>query len=494
MKKTMIIIGAGIAGLSTGCYGQMNGYSTEIFELHNLPGGLCTSWKRKGYTFDGCIHWLVGSNKNSSMYKMWEELGAVQGQKFVNHDEFTRIIAKNGKTFILYTNVDQLEKHMKELAPEDTLLIREWCNVIRDLSKVDLPLDIEEYSLGEKIKTIKELWPLIKNFRKYSKTSVKSFAERFKNPFMREVIPQIFGLEEFSLIPLLFTLAWMNAENAAFPIGGSLAFAHKIEKKYLELGGTIHYNSPVKKIIVKEHKAIGIGLEDGREFFADYIISAADGHKTIFEMLEGKYIDNKILGYYRDLLIFKPEIQVSIGVNRDLSNEPHSVKIPLNSPIEIGGEIYRNIGIKHYCFDNSLAPQGKSTVVALLTSNYDYWSKLYKTPEKYTAEKKRISSIVIESLEELYPGISVQVEVIDVATPMTYERYTGNWQGSMEGWLPSTKGFGLRMRKDLPGLKNFFMAGQWVEPGGGIPTAALSGRNLMKKLCKKDHTQFIKKG
>ncbi|OYT33480.1 hypothetical protein B6U96_15390 [Archaeoglobales archaeon ex4484_92] len=61
MSKKVIIIGAGIAGLSTGCYLQMNGYETQIFEMSQSPDGLCTSWKRKGYVFDGCIHWLVGS-------------------------------------------------------------------------------------------------------------------------------------------------------------------------------------------------------------------------------------------------------------------------------------------------------------------------------------------------------------------------------------------------------------------------------------------------
>ena len=75
MEKSIIIIGAGIAGLSAGCYGQMNGYRTQIFEMHDLPGGLCTSWKRKGYTFDGCIHWLVGSRPGTEFHRIWEELG-----------------------------------------------------------------------------------------------------------------------------------------------------------------------------------------------------------------------------------------------------------------------------------------------------------------------------------------------------------------------------------------------------------------------------------
>lgn len=66
MKKRTIIIGAGIAGLSSGCYAQMNGYEAEIFEMHNIPGGLCTAWNRKGYTLDGCIHFLVGSKPKKS--------------------------------------------------------------------------------------------------------------------------------------------------------------------------------------------------------------------------------------------------------------------------------------------------------------------------------------------------------------------------------------------------------------------------------------------
>lgn len=52
------IIGAGVAGLSAGCYAQLNGLQSEIFELHGIPGGLCTSWERKGYLFDGSIRYL----------------------------------------------------------------------------------------------------------------------------------------------------------------------------------------------------------------------------------------------------------------------------------------------------------------------------------------------------------------------------------------------------------------------------------------------------
>ena len=72
MAKSVIIIGAGIAGLSAGCYLQMNGYDTEVYEAHSQPGGLCTAWKRQGYTFDLCIHWLGGSGSAGAFHGMWQ--------------------------------------------------------------------------------------------------------------------------------------------------------------------------------------------------------------------------------------------------------------------------------------------------------------------------------------------------------------------------------------------------------------------------------------
>ena len=84
-----------------------------------------------------------------------------------------------------------------------------------------------------------------------------------------------------------------------------------------------------------------------------------------------------------------------------------------------------------------------------------------------------------------------QVEMHDVVTPMTWVRYTANWKASYEGWMMSMDTFGMRMSKTLPGLENFYMVGQWVEPGGGPPPSACSGRNLAQILCKRDGKRFV---
>jgi len=104
-EKSINIIGAGVAGLSAGCYGQMNGYRTHIFEMHTRSGGLCTSWERKGYTINGCIHWFMGAGPQANHYQIWKELGAIQGKKIVYYDESIRFEESDGKVFNFYTNI-----------------------------------------------------------------------------------------------------------------------------------------------------------------------------------------------------------------------------------------------------------------------------------------------------------------------------------------------------------------------------------------------------
>jgi phytoene dehydrogenase-like protein len=83
--------------------------------------------------------------------------------------------------------------------------------------------------------------------------------------------------------------------------------------------------------------------------------------------------------------------------------------------------------------------------------------------------------------------------MVDVATPLTFERYTGNWQGSFEGWLLTPQNSTTVMRRmpqTLPSLQNFYMCGHWVEPGGGLPPSIMSGRRLVQALCKEDGIPF----
>jgi phytoene dehydrogenase-like protein len=493
---TIIIIGAGISGLAAGCYAQMNGYRSQIFEMHDQPGGLCTAWHRQGFTFDGCIHYLFGSGPGQPFHRLWEELGVVPEQKFFHHDELLRVSEPQGKTLIVYSDPDRLEQHLKELSPVDRHLISNFCAGIRTFTHFDLSLLQQQpkalMNLSDWGRLVGKMLPFVCPMSQWGNLSAAEFADRFHDPFLRRAIPQMFAWESIPVMVGMSLLAYMHTKNAGFPLGGSQQFAQIIADRYRELGGEIYYESQVEKILVKNDRAYGVRLYDNETYFADRVISAGDGHNTLFGLLDAQYVPREMQHYYDGHLPTHSQLQVSLGVNRDLSSEPHWTTHLLDEPIVIAGEARYEIGVQHYCFDPSLAPTGKSVLIVMMTSNYDYWQRIYGR-SGYDAEELQESQILIDLLDRFYPGIKNDIEFIDVATPLTYERYTGNWKGSSCGWLLTKQTLPLSIKglpKTLPKLRNFYSIGQWVEPGGSVPVVAMSGRNIIQQICREDKQTF----
>ena len=489
MRK-IIIIGGGIAGLSAGCYAQMNGYDAHIFEMHDLPGGLCTSWTRKGYIFDLCIQWLEGSTSQSPYHRIWRELGALEGKNIYFKDMYAKIFLKD-QSVSLYSDPDKLDKYLKTIAPEDSGLIDELIQSMREtyrLNELPLTKPKELFSLIDTIKLFRMYFPFRKLFKKFMKTTLYDFADKFTNPLLRQALRSVKGdtvFDQFAILPYLLATG-----KSGFPEGGSRVFAESIEQRFLSLGGSIDYGTKISKILVSNDRAVGIRLEDGREEKADIVISAADGYSTIYKMLEGKYTNKKITHIYKDVPVYHSYLQVSIGVNMDLSGHPDLDTIyniyKLDQPIQIGGEDKKFFYYKNYAFDPSLAPRGKSCLIAAFNSVSAYWEKIYEDKELYNREKKQVEEVVLSCLEKIIPGIREKIEVVDVATPMTIIRYTNNWKGSIMGFAAFSN---LNIPRTIPKLKNFYMAGQWVGDSG-VSGAAKSGRDCLQIICSKDKKRF----
>jgi phytoene dehydrogenase-like protein len=494
-SDSIIIIGAGLTGLSAGCYGRMNGYKTTIFEMHSIPGGVCTAWKRKGYTIDGAVNWVVGTKPGGMYHRFWEELCVAQHWEVYNHDLISVVENREGKALNLYCDADRLERHLLEIAPEDAETVREFTAAVRRASTFTIPAEKPEelYNIIDMIKMIGML-PLMAFMKKWSKVTVGDFTARLENPFLREVFPLAFD-EDAPLVMLIMMMAWQHAKAAGYVIGGALPLAEAIEKRYLDLGGEVHYDSRVEKVLVENDKAVGVRLADGSEHRADWVISAADGRTTIFDMLEGTYIDGDIKERYDNPNLFKPLVYVSLGVAGELDGMPSAaiggLTYPLDGPISIAGKEEKNINVRSYCFDPTLAPEGKNVLIVQYETDFDYWKNLREDPKRYKAEKEKVADDVIAGLEQRIPGLSEHVEMADVATPVTWERYTGNWRGAYEGWMFDADSFTSSMKKTLPGLGNFYMAGQWVNPGGGIPTAVMSGNHTIQLICSQDRKKFV---
>jgi len=485
-----------MAGLSAGCYAQMNGYRSQIFELHTIPGGLCTSWRRNDYVFDGSVRYLSGVDRQTKIHQLWEELGLLAGREFHFYDEFSRFEGDNKRIFTLYTDIDRLEQHMLELSPQDEDTIREFTKAIRQFTKMELPVDLTPSGPVESLELGQSMLPVALPALRWANATVRKYAERFKDPLLRTALPEFFQFAppDFPMMLLLSTLAMMHDREAGYPVGGSLRFAEDLAKRYLALGGEIRYKSRVESILVENDRAVGVRLADGSEHRADIVISTADGHSTIFDLLGGRYSDNKVRSYYRDMTVAKSILQISLGVDKDFSAECPSINFPLEHPIYLGNVRHERLVVKHYCFDPTMAPPGKSVLSVWCEADYDYWKSMRANRKHYRVAKDLVAQQVIAALDERFPGLSDAVEVVDVATPVTYERYTANWRGAFAGWALTTRKMSMMMgggmKKTLPGLDNFYMIGQWVEPGGNVELSVASGRDVVKDICAAEDKPF----
>jgi len=319
------------------------------------------------------------------------------------------------------------------------------------------------------------------------------FSGPIKNPVLREIFELLWDYNSPASF-FLMILSFLHKGEVGYPVGGSLEFSRAIERRYSNLGGEVHYGTKVAKVLVEGNRAVGVKLEDGSEHRADYVISAADGHATIFDMLAGRYADDTVRGYYERLPTFPPLLYIALGVDSSFEDIPpiaNGITFPLSGPIEVVGMELRRLGVMIYNFDPTLSPPGKTVVNVMLYTDYNYWKGLHERPDRYKSEKERAADQIVAVLDKRFPGLAGRVEMRDVATPITFHRYTGNWKGSYEGWLPTQESAGLKMSKTLPGLDNFYMAGQWVEPGGGIPTSAISGRRAIQMICDREKMPFL---
>jgi phytoene dehydrogenase-like protein len=486
--RSVLIVGAGIGGLSTGCYARMNGYRATILEMHTVPGGLCTSWRRDGYTFDGCIHNLAGTTPKSVLHGMWRELGVVPAIAMYAWEELVRVERPDGEPLVLYTNLDRLERHLKHLAPADTAVIDELIGAARRFADFDL-LGLALAGPLERVRSLAMLPTLVK----YGSITLEQFAQRFTDPFLRRAFPTVvYDWPQMPMMMLLTFLGRAHIGDFGWPVGGAIALARAMERRFVGLGGQIRYHTRAQSILVENDRAVGVRLSDGTEQRADIVVSNANGHATIFEMLGGRYTSRTIRAYY-DAPEDRVEmgIHVSLGVARELPAEPHAIVLPLAEPMMIADQLRHRLFVEPFGFDASLAPAGTTALKVVMATSFAYWQQLHRDPQRYQAEKQRIADTVIDLLERRYPGLRQQLEVVDVATPMTTLRFTGNGHGYRAPVTAMAHALftGRRLSQILPGLQSFFMVGQWAGVAG-VPMVAAMGRDVVRAMCRIDRREF----
>ncbi|MFC2030851.1 phytoene desaturase family protein, partial [Chloroflexota bacterium] len=472
--RSLIIIGAGLAGLATGCYAQMNGYDSQIFEHHNQPGGVAAAWRRGDYVIDGGIHFVMGHRPGTGLYDLYRLLGVVPDTRFLDMTTYGRFVDEaSSRSLVIHPDLDRLAADLRAFSPADAGVTDELVAAARAFQGVDM----SEMGLSKPPELmgawgqLKEMWGMRGLLRyvvgRYGKP-VAEYAGAIQDPVLRTCIENLF-LPEVPVYFVLMVLAMVADGQMGYIDGTCLDFVRAIEKRYKELGGRVTYRATVEEIVVEDDRAVGVRLADGTQPSgstlrrAGAVVSAADGHSTLFKMLGGRYVNDKITDRYETWPTFRPLLMVNYGVAREFPGEPPFTTVRLACPLQVAGQAVEGLFLRIFNYSPRFAPAGKTVVQAMVETEWDFWNDLHeKDRAGYDAEKERVAGEILNRLEAHYPGIASQVEVSDVVTPYTFWRYTRNWKGSWEGWLMTPETVRTAIKRTLPGLERFYMAGQWV--------------------------------
>lgn len=497
VSKTILIIGAGLSGLSAGIFAQANGYSTTILEQHSGAGGLAAWWRRGDFLIDDGVHFLVGHRPGNSIYEMYEQLGILEGLGVVDmkdYGSFTDL--HSGRRLEITGDMERLRREMTSLFPKDRALIDD---LVSKVSKMRSSKNLMEMGLGDPMELMgplskaKIFWRMRKELKFFSgdyAMPISEYADKAQDPMLREILLNLFTAES-PLWFVLMILALLANGQMGLLGEGCERLVMNLQRRYESLGGSLLLKSKVKEIIVEDDRAMGVRLSNGEERRADIVISAADGRSTIYEMLGGKYLDRDIENRYAHWQITQGFILISYGVAMPLEGASHTGYVFLREPVVVEGKERGAVSYRVLNYGKGFAPPGKCVVQAFYEGDFDYWAGLRQDRDRYKEEKRRVADFTAKAMDQVFPGFVTRIEMVDVATPYTTYRYTSNWKGSLMGWSLSTEQMTKSLSRTLPGLKGFYMIGQWAQPGGGVPSCLGQGKQIVQILCHEDGKSFV---
>lgn len=487
---SIIIIGGGVSGLTAGIYAQRNGFQTTVLERHTIAGGLLTGWNRRGYHIDGCVHWMTGTNPHKFIYRIWQTIGAL-GPDIPLHtrDAFMRIDGPAGSHHI-YRDLGRMRDEMLAIAPQDRQAILDFIDAIDRFRDMEIFCTPKE-QLGI-FGLIRYIWRLrrIKKVLHYHRISLDDIRERFTHPLLRQAV-DVYLPKQYYALALFYMYGAFADGNADIPVGGSLAMAGRICRRYESLGGTIRTRADVERILIEDGKAVGVRLVGGEELRADYVVAACDAEVTLRRLLpesihvpyfEQRYADPQKYPIFANYIAYfgcdaRPDMEDTIAFACD--------------PVRVGKTEARSLLMKHYGNEPSFAPKGRMVVQVIVNQTADdfaYWKNLYENePERYKAEKMAAAEAIRRQMAEHYPELQ-NLETVEVVTPYSFHRYTGAHQGAYMSFIitPSETNPHQWHNGRIDGISHLYLAGQWLQPPGGLPNAAVTGKFAIQRLCR-DH-------
>ncbi|HUU77125.1 MAG TPA: FAD-dependent oxidoreductase [candidate division Zixibacteria bacterium] len=500
-KYDVIVVGAGIGGITAGALLAKKGLSVLVIEQHYLPGGVCSTVKRKGIAMDAGAALLFGWGESEGsahrfvMNVLEEEIDMIQ------HEAIYRMhFGEKSVTF--WRDFNRYFKELNEAFPGKEKQFRGFYDhcfkVFNDVNKNPMPMspDTIPRSLGLKM--------LLKNpistmkMPKYMNTSMKEVLDLYvQDPFVEGFFDLLIAscycttVEETPLLLAAAVVCETHGGGAFYPSGSPQMLPNKLEKAFEKYGGQIIYRHLVEEILLENGKAFGVRLQNGIEILGERIVSNATVWNLYEKLINPKHIKPERIKWAQD---FKPtfgacilyigvdeeaipkgtqNIEAYIGDLQDLSRNNYFVYIPSID-------------------DPSICPEGTHSISVLCSAgNYKWprpWEQEYQS-EEYIKAKEEIAEKALDVIESKFPNFRKHIRTIDIATPSTTERFTlKNW-GNIGGPKQMLGQHIFKRLKARSEFQNLYCVGDSTAMGEGVisvTSSAVGAANMILEDLKQE--------
>jgi prolycopene isomerase len=501
-KWPVVIIGAGAGGLSAGATLTKAGVKALILEQQDKPGGYMTGFSRGDYRFEVSLHLMDGLDEGGMTRELFKKLDILDKVKLIKVDPLYRAVFPD-LTIDVPADINTYQKMLVEKFPHEAKGINELFQALSEIGQdiVDLS-GLMEKPLSGQILAFPLVpfrnWDFIRNFN----TNLDEFMKRYiKDPKVNAVVLELASFMGVppSKTPAVIIGALFDSyyRKGAYQFeGGSQAVSDALARVIREKGGEVRLNTRVEKILIKNGRAVGVRTKAGDEIYADYVISNADGYNTYLTLVGEEYLKPKFVKYVKSLEPGVSTVAVFMGLNMDLKKaglgNVHEIFYNPSYEVEDLWKSFETMNVENTMLivslysnvDPTSAPPGKSVISITTGAPYDWENKwrINQGYDAYKALKEEIGQRLIKVAEKMVPGLSGAIEEIEIATPLTNERYTSNYRGSIIGWASTQEQSLLKRMKQKSPVDRLYLAGAWTFPSGGQSACLMSGYLTAKMI------------
>ncbi|MCF7848348.1 MAG: NAD(P)/FAD-dependent oxidoreductase [Kiritimatiellales bacterium] len=504
-KVDVVVIGAGAGGLTSAALLSKAGLNIVVAESQPGIGGYLACFERDGYRFNSSIEWLSECGPEGFARAVFDHIGP----DFPHCPPLTKLFrGKNDATDYLLTDhpFDMRDQLIKEF-PEDETGIRLLFDEAQKLGGrlrglTQCVQSAETMSLLQKFLHHHRMAFLGMPMIRFVRAPIDKALTRY---FSAERARQLFCSQE-SLMSVIVPIAWAFTGNyQKCPAGGSEVIAQWLYDIVKEAGSEILVGCRVDGIELDDYgAACGVRLEDGRVIAAKYVIAACDLLSVYESMLPAGAVRPGKINALRNADLYHSCFSIFIGLDCPASElgfgeeALNLTRSDVNRADHVGGDPHQTIisVLSESERDATMAPPGKGSLTIHCPAYMSYESNWktgpdFETGDAYNELKKKFADILLDRLEAgVAPGLRGHIQMMNIATPISYWRYTGNAQGTTSSLKPTGRNIRAGVARHKTPIKRLLVGGDWGEYGGGLPMAVKSGANaslIVLKDLKPDH-------